>query len=270
MEGLENLKAHKVETPFGLPSSEISIGEYQGVSVAFLPRHGQNHSLLPSEINYRANIWALKYLGVRQILSVSAVGSLRFDIQPGDLAVPNQYFDWIRGQREKTFFGSGVVAHISTAEPVCPNLSQLIHHSSQNQDMNVHFGKTYACVDGPRLGTRAESLFLQNAGCDLVGMTNVPEVFLAREAQICYSTISVVTDYDCWLDDPNQHATVDKVIELYHKNINKIQSLIKKIILDNDKPYKNCGCREALKYAIMTSEQNIPLGYKKALEVLKI
>jgi 5'-methylthioadenosine phosphorylase len=269
MDELEDIKIEKVNTPYGMPSSEITVGTLSNQKVAFLPRHGKQHQHLPSDINFRANIWALKAVGVTQILSVSAVGSLREDVKPGDLAVPNQYFDWTRGKRPSTFFGDGLVAHISTAEPSCLRLSEKVQASSLKTDIHVHKNKTYACVEGPRLGSKAESHFLRQSGCDLVGMTNVPEVFLAREAQMCYCTIAVVTDYDCWLDDPNQHASVDKVMELYRNNIGKVQTLIKAVISDLLTPTITCQCRHSLQFSVMTPEASLSSENFEKLKFLR-
>jgi 5'-methylthioadenosine phosphorylase len=268
IEGLKVLENKQIETPFGNPSAPLVIGEWGKEKVVFLPRHGVSHRLLPSEINYRANIWALKSVGVRRVISVSATGSLAQDIEPGDLALPHQYLDWTRGRRNSSFFGEGVVAHISTAEPTCPALAGQIVKAAGAATTKIHSKKTYACVEGPRLGTKAESFFLKNAGCDLVGMTNVPEVFLAREAQLCYCTIAVATDYDCWLEDPEQHATVDKVITLYKQNLNRVQSILKKVI---DLPMSDtpCGCGKALSGAVMTPEDVLNPAEKRLLEFLR-
>lgn len=268
IEGISHVSSRAIDTPFGTPSAEILIGELEGKKVAFLPRHGIDHQILPSEINYRANIWALKAVGVKRVISVSAVGSLREEVLPGDLAIPSQYFDWTRGRRHGSFFGQGLVAHVSTAQPSCVILSKNIQDCSRLADISVHSSKTYACVEGPRLGTRAESLFLRQAGCDLVGMTNVPEVFLAREAQLCYCTIAVATDYDCWLDDPEQHASVDKVIELYHKNIGRVQALLKKVVA-HEAAVEECSCRSALKFAVMTKDSSLSNDQKQILAFLK-
>jgi len=268
LDGVSNVKSEAVKTPFGEPSSEITMGEINGTRVAFLPRHGSGHQILPSEINFRANIWALKSVGVHRIISVSAVGSLRENVKPGDLASPSQYFDWTKGKRANTFFGHGIVAHISSAEPTCPVLQSVLKNQAMKQDIQIHQNLTYACVEGPRLGTRAESVFLQRSGCDLVGMTNVPEAFLAREAQICYATLAVVTDYDCWLDDPSQHASVDKVIELYHSNIGRVKTLLSSVI-SADVSDDQCSCRNALKYAVMTNEESLTSDQKQMLAFLR-
>jgi len=268
IDGIEKMTSKQIETPFGAPSAEIILGEISGNQVAFLPRHGASHQILPSEINFRANIWALKAVGVRRVISVSAVGSLKEEIHPGELVLPSQYLDWTKGKRAGTFFGDGVVAHVSTAHPTCPALTQRIKHSAEVSGVSIHSGKTYACVEGPRLGTRVERLFLKQIGCDVVGMTNVPEVFLAREAQLCYCTIAVATDYDCWLDDPSQHVTVDKVIELYRKNIDRVQGLIKQVINGED-THATCDCHSSLKYAVLTDESSLTIEQKQFLAFLK-
>jgi 5'-methylthioadenosine phosphorylase len=264
MDGLEILEQYQIDTPFGATSAKISRGVFSDKrgekahkkEVLFLPRHGENHQLIPSEVNYRANIWALKSLQATQIIGLSAVGSLRADIEPGDLALPSQYFDFVKGYREKSFFGKGMVAHVSTAEPSCPTLAKAIANSAISIEQQLHQNKTYACVDGPRLGTRAESLFLKNAAnCDLVGMTNVPEAFLAREAQLCYCTIGIVTDFDCWQDDASQHVSVEQVISRYGQSLNKAKSLLTHFILteeENGDSQCQCGCRSALSHALLT------------------
>lgn len=266
IEGLKEVERKNLVTPYGKPSAEVLIGELSGQNVAFLPRHGVRHELLPSEINFRANLWALKSCGVRQVISVSAVGSLRESIKPGDLVLPSQYFDWTRGHRLSTFFGDGLVAHISTADPTCARLRGVIESTANG---SIHVGATYACVEGPRLGTRAESLFLRQAGCDVVGMTNIPEVFLAREAQVCYATVAIATDYDCWLDDPTQHASVDKVIELYQKNLGKVQALIKSVVGKEHGPSTSCTCRSALRHAVLTGEKDVSDEQRKILAFLR-
>lgn len=265
IEGLREVKREKLETPFGNPSADVLIGDLVGQEIAFLPRHGERHHLVPSEINFRANLWALKMCGVRKVVGVSAVGSLREEIKPGDLVLPSQYFDWTKGKRASTYFGDGLVAHVSTAEPTCPKLRSSIELAAGT---SIHIGKTYACVEGPRLGTRAESQFLRQAGCDVVGMTNIPEVFLAREAQLCYATIAIATDYDCWLDDPAQHASVDRVIELYKNNLGKVQSLIKQVA-ENNEPAIPCACRTSLRFALLTEEKDLSEDRKRILAFLK-
>src|SRR5258708_30391090 len=226
MQELETPRARTVSTPFGAPSAPLMSGILHGREVVFLARHGLQHQLLPGEINCRANIWALKRLGVRTLIGVAAVGSLREEIRPGDLALPSQYLDFTRGARAASFFGGGLVAHISSAQPTCRATAALIARVARSLGTSVHEEKTYACVEGPRLGTRAESFFLRGAGADLVGMTNVPEAFLALEAQLGYCTISLATDYDCWLDDSTQHVSAEQVIGLFRSNLGRVQQLI--------------------------------------------
>lgn len=270
-EGLEIINTHQVETPFGSASAEVLEGKYGDLTLFFLPRHGNAHQKLPHEINYRANIWALKSLGVTQIIGLSATGSLQQEIAPGDLSLPAQYFDFIKGSREKTFFGEGIAAHVSTAEPTCPDLAKNLGKAAQKLGITLHQGKTYACVDGPRLGTRAESLFLKNAvNADLVGMTNVPEVFLAREAQMCYCTIAIATDYDCWQEDPAHHVTVEQVISRYGTSLEKAKSLLKTYLSDFHQPANNNSpIRQSLACALLTPAEFIPESKKALLEVLQ-
>ena len=270
IEGLEALETREVETPFGKPSAPIIIGKMGSQNVAFLSRHGVNHELTPSEINFRANIWALKSVGVRRIFSISAVGSLVQGIGPGDLVIPNQYIDFTKGKRVGTFFGEGLVAHVSTAEPTCPSLSNQIRRISSSLGYEMHGNKTYACVEGPRLGTRAESFFLRGASCHVVGMTNVPEAFLAREAQICYCTIAVVTDYDCWLDDPTKHATVEKVIQLYKRNLGRVQGIIKNVLCEEMELSTACLCNNSLDGAVMSRYEALTDEKKRLLEFLRL
>ncbi len=269
MEGLESVQTQAVETPFGPPSSALVLGHIGHKKIAFLPRHGNHHELLPSEINYRANIWALKSVGVREVLSVSAVGSLDEKIAPGDFAAVSQYFDWTKGKRVGSFFGEGLVAHVSTAEPACSFLSLKLEKISEILGYPLHTGKTYACVEGPRLGTRAESLFLKQAGCDLVGMTNLPEAFLAREAQLCYVTLAVVTDYDCWLEDPSKHASADQILKLYKENLDRIKILIKKFVA-GDENSAECSCRNALSSAWVRPVSELNDDKKKWLAFLSL
>ena len=256
MEALQVTQTREVSTPFGPPSSPIVLGVLKGREVAFLARHGLHHDLLPGEINFRANIWALKSVGVRTVIGVSAVGSLREEIRPGDISLPSQYLDFTKGQRAATFFGRGMVAHISTAQPVCAATTALITRVARSLGTKVHENKTYACIEGPRLGTRAESFFLRGAGADLVGMTNVPEAFLAAEAQLGYCTISLATDYDCWLDDASQHVSAEQVIALFHKNLGRVQQLlagaVAEYVEDESRP-----CRRALRTAIVTPREQL-------------
>ena len=270
--GLEVIQETMVDTPFGSPSAPLMQGRYgENEDVVFLPRHGASHQFLPHEVNYRANIWALKKIGVTRIIGISAVGSLRHELKPGDLCIPDQYFDFVKGNREKSFFGDGIAAHISTAEPTCPTLSKALSDVGHELDIQVHTGATYGCVDGPRLGTRAESFFLKNAAaCDLVGMTNVPEAFLAREAQICYCTIGVVTDYDCWMDDPKQHVSVEQVFSRFGKSLEKAKRLLGGFLDQGSQTIEGgCGCRQSLQSAVLTPEDALSEEKRELLGVLK-
>ncbi len=267
-EGLADVVAHTIETPFGAPSAEVRVGSIGGRPVAFLPRHGAGHRLLPGEINFRANIWALKSVGVRRIISVSAVGSLVEEIRPGDLALPSQYLDFTKGIRPHTFFGQGIVAHISSAEPVCRGLRNALAQIGTEQNVPLHRDVVYACVEGPRLGNRAESFFLRGVGARLVGMTNVPEVYLAREAQMCYCAIAVVTDYDCWMEDEAQHGTVDQILQLYRESLGRVQALLSGAIaaVEDD---RDCPCRHALDQAVVTPDTALNEQQKERLAFLR-
>jgi 5'-methylthioadenosine phosphorylase len=269
LEGLSIDKEHHLETPFGTPSSVIVEGRYHGQTVLFLSRHGPGHQFLPHEVNYRANIFALKRLGARRIIGVSAAGSLREELKPGDLALAWQYFDHTRGKRAASFFGQGVAAHVSTANPACPALTSDLMDAATRLGIGLHSGKTYACVEGPRLGTRAESLFLRGpAGCDLVGMTNVPEAFLAREAQLAYCTICLVTDYDCWMDDPRQHVSVDKFFAVYGGAMEKAKAVLAEAIKAPWRPTPD-DVRQALRHALLTQENALTAQQREWLDVLR-
>ncbi|MBI1285405.1 MAG: 5'-methylthioadenosine phosphorylase [Thiobacillus sp.] len=269
LDGMTIEKRHDIETPFGEPSDSIVEGVFQNEHILFLPRHGRHHHLLPHEVNYRANIFALKQLGARRIFSVSAAGSLREELRPGDMALASQYFDHTRGRRPYSFFGDGVTAHVSTALPACPALSNDIAGAAKRLNLTLHLDKTYGCVEGPRLGTRAESYFLRDsAGCDLVGMTNVPEVFLAREAQIAYCTVCVITDYDCWMDDPTQHVSVEKFLEIYKAGVEKAKDLLTELVRQplTDTP---ADVRHALKSAVLTPDDHLGPAQREWLRVLR-
>lgn len=268
LDGLEGLQELNIDTPFGRPSAPVRVGRLSGQSIAFLPRHGLHHQILPSEINYRANLWALKAAGVRKVLSVSATGSLEEAIAPGSLAVVSQYFDWTKGKRAHTYFGEGIVGHISTAKPSCGALSTRVLSAGEKSGVAIHSEKTYACVEGPRLGTRAESFFLRQAGCHLVGMTNLPEAFLAREAQLCYCTLAIATDYDCWKDDPDEHVTVDQVIARYQATLQDVLKVIRTLAADGSE-YAACACSSSLSGAILTPADALSPNQRKVLEFLR-
>lgn len=268
IEGLEIVSEQEIDTPFGKPSSPLKTMRVGEQEILFLPRHGAGHSFLPHEINYRANIYALKKAGARMVVGFSAVGSLRQDIEPGDFAIPSQYLDLTKGKREYTFFGSGIAAHVSTAIPTCPDLSGWIKMVADKNSVKLHMDKTYACVEGPRLGTKAESFFMRGAGCDLVGMTNVPEVFLAREAQLSYATICIATDYDCWLDDPEQHVSVQAVIERFGASLESAKALLI-AMLKTPFPAINEDYRKALAMAILTPDNALSKEQRAMLDVLR-
>ena len=267
MEGLEVTRSAEVDTSFGRPSGPVMLGRLSGREIAFLPRHGLNHDLLPSEINFRANIWALKSVGVRTIIGASAVGSLREEIRPGDLALPSQYLDFTKGLRAASFFGKGLAAHVSTAHPTCAHTAALIARVAKSIGQPLHLDKTYACVEGPRLGTRAESFWLRGAAADLVGMTNVPEAFLALEAQVGYCVITVATDYDCWLDDPSQHVSVDQVMSQFKDSLGRVQKLIAGAVAEYAED-ESRACRRALKGAVITPQQQLTVEQKRILDFL--
>jgi 5'-methylthioadenosine phosphorylase len=256
------------DTPFGMPSGAIVRGRIGGQPLLFLARHGSGHRLLPHEVNYRANIFALKRAGATMVLGVSAVGSLSESIAPGNLAMPEQYVDWTRGARERTFFGGGVAAHVSTATPVSAALVDAAAASARSLGIPLHRGLTYACVEGPRLGTRAESHLLRQAGCHLVGMTNVPEVFLAREAQLAYATIGIVTDYDCWMDDPARHVSVAGIFELYGRSLAKARELLDHL-LAQPLPVPEAAIRGSLQSAMLTADDALTAEQREWLAVLR-
>lgn len=268
MEGLSDARSVSVTTPFGPPSAPVVIGMIGGRQAAFLPRHGIEHAFLPSEINYRANIWALKSLGVTSIIGVSATGSLVQELPPGELVLPTQFLDMTRGKRSATFFGEGVIAHVSTADPVCPGLVTALCQAGQARAIRLPRDQVYACVEGPRFGTRAESLFLKSAGAHLVGMTAVPEAFLAREAQICYATLSVVTDYDCWHESDTEHANAELVLTHYRSSLGRVQAVLL-ATLEQYREQADCLCRRSLRHAVMTPDDRQSDAHREWLRVLR-
>ncbi|MBI4667492.1 MAG: S-methyl-5'-thioadenosine phosphorylase [Nitrospinae bacterium] len=264
MEGLLNVKSVKVPTPFGDPSDEIVTGTLDGVEMAFLPRHGRGHRILPSELNFRANIWAMKKLGVERIISVSAVGSLKEEIHPGHAVVIDQFIDRTRGKRADTFFGNGVVAHVSFADPVCGYLAGVLHEATKKVGWTSHMGGAYVCMEGPLFSTRAESRLYRSWGAEVIGMTNLQEAKLAREAEICYATIALATDYDCW---HNEVVTVEQVIATMNANVANSKAAIKAGV-PMIKKERDCGCKDALKHGIMTNPAMIPASARKDLELI--
>lgn len=265
MEGLRLLDEKKVPTPFGDPSDAIIVGELDGKQIAFLPRHGRGHRISPSEINYRANIWALKSLGVEQIISVSAVGSMKEEIPPGDIVVVDQFIDRTQS-RPSTFFENGIVAHVSFADPVCPRLAGQVFVAASESSVKVHKGGTYVCIEGPMFSSRAESQVYRSWGVDVIGMTNYQEAKLAREAEICYSTMALSTDYDCWREE-EEVVTVMMVVETMHRNVANARKIIRSSLsaIDLSAP-RHCLCASALEHAIMTDPKLIPDTARKRLQ----
>jgi len=265
MEGLEDIETVSVGTPFGEPSDSIVIGTLYGRRLAFLPRHGRGHRVLPSEINYRANIMAMKSLGVGRIISVSAVGSMKESIEPGHIVVPDQFFDHTKN-RKSTFFGEGVVAHVGFADPVCHELSEVLYEAGVRTGATMHKGGTYICMEGPQFSTRAESRIYRSWGVDVIGMTNVTEAKLAREAEICYATLALATDYDCW-HETEEDVSVEAVIATLNRNVETAKSIIRDAV-PRVPATRACPCAEALKFGIMTPGNMIPEDAKKRLGLL--
>ncbi len=265
MEGMTEVNMISVDTPWGKPSDDLAVGELGDVKLVFLPRHGKGHKLMPSEINYRANIYAMKKMGAEWIISVSAVGSMRLEIAPGHVVIPSQMYDHTKS-RVSTFFGDGIAAHVSMADPVCPVLSRALFESSEAAGAMVHKDATYICMEGPQFSSRAESDIYRSWGVDIIGMTNMPEAKLAREAEICYSTLALTTDYDCWHDD-HEDVTVDDVIETLTKNVELAKDVIAKVLPHINEP-RDCLCSNALKNAIITSRDAISEEVKQRLGIL--
>ncbi len=262
MEGLTNIRTVKVATPFGKPSDDYIIGTLHGRRVAFLPRHGRGHRIMPTDINYRANIYGMKKLGVERIISVSAVGSMKETVKPGDIVVPDQFYDHTK-HRRSTFFGNGMVAHVGMADPVCADLCNVLIEAGVQVGATVHRGGTYLCMEGPQFSTRAESMTYREWNVDVIGMTNATEAKLAREAEICYSTIALATDYDCW-HHSEEAVTVEAVLAVMRHNIETSKAMIRQAVqmLPENRA---CGCGEALRNTIMTPEKLIPAKTKKDL-----
>ncbi|MDX8384985.1 MAG: S-methyl-5'-thioadenosine phosphorylase [Gallionella sp.] len=255
IEGLANTRWVKAESSFGDASDDILIGELAGQSIAFLPRHGRGHKIPPSEINFRANIDAMKRLGVTDIVSVSAVGSLHESLSPGTFVIVDQFVDRTFA-REKSFFGSGLVAHVSMAHPVCHRLGDHLQQAAKQANISVVRGGTYLAMEGPQFSSLAESELYRSWKCDVIGMTNMPEAKLAREAEICYATVAMVTDYDCWHPD-HDHVTVEAIIGVLMANADKARSLVKAVapLTESDAKACDCGCRSALQFAIVTAPE---------------
>ncbi|MDV2496246.1 MAG: S-methyl-5'-thioadenosine phosphorylase [bacterium] len=265
MEGLRAKEEVEVDTPYGAPSDSYLTGELGGVSMVFLPRHGCGHRILPTHLNSRANIYGMKKLGVEWIISVSAVGSMREEIEPGHIVIIDQFFDRTR-ERPSTFFGDGVAGHITFADPVCPILRSVLLEAARAAGATVHDGGTYVCIEGPQFSTRAESQVFRSWGVDVIGMTNLPEARLAREAEICYATIALCTDYDCW-HEGEEDVTIEAVLEVVRQNVSTAQAIIKEAVSHFPLP-RTCPCAEALKHAIMTPAELIPPATRQSLGLL--
>jgi 5'-methylthioadenosine phosphorylase len=265
MSGLTDTREVRVKTPFGDPSEAFVVGTLEGKRVAFLARHGRGHGILPSELNFRANIYAMKLLGIQRIISVSAVGSLQENLRPGEFLVPDQFFDSTKG-RKSTFFGNGVVAHVTFDKPTCPQLSAVLADSCAACSVPVHRKGTYICMEGPQFSTLAEANFHRAMKFDVIGMTNVTEAKLAREAEICYSTIAMITDYDCWHLE-HDSVTVASIIALLNQNAANAQNVLRQTI-KNLPPPGQCKCGDALKHAILTDPKLIPAKTKKSLAAI--
>jgi len=262
--GLERVERVRLDTPFGAPSDEFVLGYLGGVRLAFLPRHGRGHRLLPSELPFRANLWGLKTLGTQWVLAVSAVGSLREEITPGHVVVPDQFIDRTRGRtHESTFFGHGVVAHVQFADPFCAPLSKALAAAARGQGATVHEGGVYVCLEGPHFSTRAESHLYRSWGAQVIGMTNLQEAKLAREAELCFATMALSTDYDCWRTGHDDVA-IDDILKVLAANVD----LARRTVADAAKTLPDragCGCSKALEYAIITDRAAIPEQVKRDL-----
>ncbi len=267
MEGLEVLEERRIDTPFGAPSDPFVIGRLEGKRVAFLPRHGKGHRLLPTELNYRANIYGFKVLGVERLISVSAVGSLKIEYAPKDIVVPDQFFDRTR-HRVDTFFGDGLVAHVSIAKPICPTLIDTFVEASEAAGAKVHKNGAYVCMEGPQFSTRAESEVYRSWGMDIIGMTNLQEARLAREAEICYATLAMVTDYDCW-HETEEAVSGEAVMEVVRQNVQMSQEVIRQVLRRLPDGSVDCPlCRHALAHALITERSMIPAATLEKLAPL--
>src|SRR5216684_2544556 len=265
MPGLSKVKEVRVRTPFGSPSDAYICGMLEGRKVAFLARHDRGHKLLPSELNFRANIYGFKQLGVERIVSVSAVGSLKEEHKPLDFVIPTQFFDRTR-HRVDTFFGDGIVAHIGFGDPVCGEMTKVVSNACQAAGVTSKLGGTYICMEGPQFSTKAESDVYRSWGADVIGMTNLQEAKLAREAEICYVTIAMVTDYDCW-HPHHDSVTVEQIVSVLHQNASNACKVVKEAVAAMPAE-RTCGCGGALKYAILTDPAKIPAATKEKLRLI--
>lgn len=265
LDGLTGVRWVRVRTPFGEPSDAYCVGQLGDRTVAFLPRHGRGHRIMPSELNFRANIYGFKKLGVEWVISISAVGSMREEIRPLDLVIPDQFFDWTR-RRVSSFFGAGIVAHVGMADPVCPELASWLEKAARATGATVHRGGTYLCIEGPQFSSKGESRIYRQWGVDVIGMTNMPEAKLAREAELCYATLALVTDYDVWHES---EAAVDvaSVVANLLKNTATAKEVLRRLIPEIGPP-RRCPCPSLLKDAVITNPKAFPPRTRKALGLL--
>ncbi len=263
MEGFTDVREVALETPFGPPSDAVMLGRLDGRAVAFLPRHGRGHRILPHELNFQANVFAMKSLGVEFLLSVSAVGSLKEAYAPLDMLVPDQLIDRTQ-QRRSTFFGRGLVAHVAFAHPFCRVLSKLMAEGCREAGARHHVGGSYVCIEGPQFSTYAESQLYRSWGADVVGMTNLQEAKLAREAEICYATLAMVTDYDCWHPD-HDAVTAESVMKVLAQNVATARAVLRAVVRKLPVP-RECECEHALRHALLTPRELVPEGVKRELE----
>jgi 5'-methylthioadenosine phosphorylase len=266
MEGLSVLYERTVETPFGAPSDPYVIGEIDGIGVAFLSRHGRGHRFTPTEVNYRANIFGFKLLGVHTILSASAVGSLKEEYKPTDIVFPHQFIDRTR-HRPDTFYGNGIVAHVAFADPICAGVSFLMGDAARDAGATVHMGGTYVCMEGPQFSTRAESNLYRSWNADVIGMTNLTEAKLAREAELCYATMAMVTDYDCWHPE-HDDVDIEQIIGYLRANATMAQTILRSSIAAAASRKRDCACATAMQYALLTDPSVIPPKVKEELAPL--
>ena len=265
LEGLTDVRWRRVRTPFGEPSDAYCVGRFAGRRVIFLPRHGRGHRVLPTELNFRANVWGLKALGAEWVISISAVGSMREAIRPLDLVIPDQFFDATR-RRVSSFFGDGIVAHVGMAEPVCPDLATVLEKAARQTGATVHRGGTYLCIEGPQFSTKAESRVYRDWGVDVIGMTNMPEAKLAREAELCYATLALATDYDVW-HETHEAVSVEAVVQNLLKNVRTAKDVLRGA-LPTLTPPRTCACGHLLANAVITSPTAFPPKTRKRLALL--
>ncbi len=265
IEGLQDLKEESVTTPFGEPSDAYITGTIDATRVVFLPRHGKGHHILPSEINFRANIYGMKMLGVNRIISVGAVGSMKEHIKPGSILIPDQYIDLTK-RRASTFFGNGIVAHVSMAAPACPSLAKKLYDAGKRHKIKMYDGGTYLCIEGPQFSSKAESNVYRQWGVDVIGMTGMPEAKLAREAEICYATLALVTDFDCWYEGVKD-VEIGDVLKVMNENTANAKKLIRSVISGIEEK-RTCACAHALKDSIITARENIPRETKESLSYI--